>query len=276
QHVVERQQPELGRQPEGVIVEVVADDLHPRKLERRDVAAEDVEMAAERGVGLEVDARLELRRAETLCAQPVLDGGEDLEIRQGKPAHVGLAEEDKLTRLHGGSRPQVLRLDGHALTIEDVARVARDGAPVELAPDAHARMASSRAVVERYLAEGLPAYGLTTGLGARVVERLSDDALAEFSLLTVLGRADSVGAPLPLGPEVGLAVISSNAVSVAQAALALVDARAALTWAQAGAALSFEGFRASLSPLDPRVVDARPAPGQAACASELRRLLAAG
>src|SRR5205085_2818031 len=48
------------------------------------------------------------------------------------------------------------------------------------------------------------------------------------------------------------------------------------TWAQAGAALSFEGFRASLSPLDPRVVDARPAPGQAACASELRRLLAAG
>ena len=367
QHVVERQQPELGRQPEGVIVEVVADDLHPRKLERRDVAAEDVEMAAERGVGLEVDARLELRRAETLCAQPVLDGGEDLEIRQGKPAHVGLAEEDKLTRLHGGSRPQVLRLDGHALTIEDVARVARDGAPVELAPDAHARMASSRAVVERYLAEGLPAYGLTTGLGARVVERLSDDALAEFSLLTVLGRADSVGAPLPtdvvraamlvranglaragagarpevaellvalldrgvhpvvpsvgsigagditllahvalvltgageaelkgevhpgagalaeaglsplaLAPKDGLAVISSNAVSVAQAALALVDARAALTWAQAGAALSFEGFRASLSPLDPRVVDARPAPGQAACASELRRLLAAG
>ena len=228
-------------------------------------------------------------------------------------------------------------------------------------------MASSRAVVERYLAEGLPAYGLTTGLGARVVERLSDDALAEFSLLTVLGRADSVGAPLPtdvvraamlvranglaragagarpevaellvalldrgvhpvvpsvgsigagditllahvalvltgageaelkgevhpgagalaeaglsplaLAPKDGLAVISSNAVSVAQAALALVDARAALTWAQAGAALSFEGFRASLSPLDPRVVDARPAPGQAACASELRRLLAAG
>ncbi len=367
QDVVERQQPELGGQPEGVIVEVVADDLHPRKLERRDVAAEDVEMAAERGVGLEVDPRFEAGGAQALPTQPVFDGGEDLQIRQGKPAHVGLAEKDKLTRLHAVSRPQVLRLDGRHLTIEDVARVARDGAPVELAPDVRARMASSRAVVERYLAEGLPAYGLTTGLGARVVERLADDALAEFSLRTVLGRAHSVGAPLPtdvvraamlvranglarggagaspevaelllallehrvhpvvpavgsigagditllahiglvlvgageaeregevqagglvlaeaglapltLAPKDGLAVISSNAVSIAQAALVLVDARAALTWAQAGAALSFEGFRASLSPLEPRVVDARPAPGQAACASELRRLLAAG
>ena len=260
-----------------------------------------------------------------------------------------------------------MRLDGHDLAIEDVARVARDGAPVELAPDARARMAASRAVVERYLAEGLPAYGLTTGLGARVVERLPDDALAEFSRLTVLGRSHSVGVrlptdvvraamlvranglarggagaspevaelllallnrrvhpvmpsvgsigagditllahvalvlagdgeaelegtvhaggralteagltPLSLAPKDGLAVISSNAVSVAWAALGLVDARAAFASAQAAAALSLEGFRANLSPLDPRVAEARPAPGQAACAAELRRLLAGG
>ena len=260
-----------------------------------------------------------------------------------------------------------MRLDGRDLTIEDVARVARDGAPVELDPEARSRMAASRVVVERYLAEGLPAYGLTTGLGARVVERLSNDALEEFSRLTVLGRADAVGASLPtdvvratmlvranglarggagarpevaesllalldrrvhpvvpsvgsigagdmtllahvglvligdgeaelegevragglalaeaglsplsLAPKDGLAVISSNAVSVAWAALGLVDARAAHASAQAAAALSLEGFRANLSPLDPRVVEARPAPGQAACAAELRRLLAGG
>ena len=229
------------------------------------------------------------------------------------------------------------------------------------------RMAAAREVVERYIAEGRPAYGLTTGLGARVVESLPSDALAEFSRHTVLGRANSVGAPLPtevvraavlvranglahggsgarpeladallallehgvhpivpsigsigagdicvlahialvligegeaefhgelmpgvqalaaaklepldLAPKDGLAVISSNAVSVACAALALVDGRAALEAAHAAAALSFEGFRASLTPLDDRVVEARPAPGQATCAAALRTLLAGG
>ena len=260
-----------------------------------------------------------------------------------------------------------MRLDGLGLTVDDVARVARDGARVELDPAARAQMTRSRAVVERYLAEGLPAYGLTTGLGARVVERLSTDALAEFSRHTVLGRAQSVGPPLPtavvraamlvranglarggagaspevaelllallerevhplvpsigsigagditvlahiglvligageaeldgevmpgdralaaaglaplvLAPKDGLAVISSNAVSAAWAALALVDARATLDAVQASAALSCEGFRASLSPLDARVADARPAPGQAACAAALLELLAGG
>jgi histidine ammonia-lyase len=82
--------------------------------------------------------------------------------------------------------------------------------------------------------------------------------------------------PLELAPKDGLAAISSNAVSAACAALALVDGRTALGAAQAAAALSFEGFRASLTPLDERVVAARPAPGQAACAASLRRLLAGG
>jgi histidine ammonia-lyase len=58
-------------------------------------------------------------------------------------------------------------------------------------------MAAAREVVESYLADGRPAYGLTTGLGARVVERVPAETLAEFSRLTVLGRANAVGPPLP-------------------------------------------------------------------------------
>src|SRR6185503_18695801 len=38
---------------------------------------------------------------------------------------------------------------------------------------------------------------LTTGLGPRVSDRLTGDALAEFSVLTVRGRANAVGPPLP-------------------------------------------------------------------------------
>jgi histidine ammonia-lyase len=226
-------------------------------------------------------------------------------------------------------------------------------------------MAAAREVVERYLAEGRPAYGLTTGLGARVVQSIPASTLAEFSRHTVLGRANSVGPPLPtevvraamlvranglaqggsgatpdlaeallallergvhpvvpsigstgaadicllanvglvllgegeaelggetlpgahaleaaglaplaLAPKDGLALISANAVSTAFAALALADGRDVLEALQVAAALSLEGFRANRTPLDERVAAARPAPGQAACAAQLRDLLA--
>ena len=93
----------------------------------------------------------------------------------------------------------------------------------------------------------------------------SADALARAGL-----------APVTLGPKDGLAICSSSAVSAGVAALALVDAIACLETMQVAAALSMEGFRANLSPLDPRVVAARPAPGQAWAAAGLRELLGGG
>src|SRR5947199_124042 len=62
--------------------------------------------------------------------------------------------------------------------------------------------------------------------------------------------------PLELAPKDGLAAISSNAASAGYAALAVADARTALEAMQIAAALSMEGFRASLSPLDERLVAA--------------------
>jgi histidine ammonia-lyase len=83
-------------------------------------------------------------------------------------------------------------------------------------------------------------------------------------------------APIALGPKDGLAICSSSAVAIGTAALALADADACLDAAQVSAALSMEGFRANLSPLDPRVVAARPAPGQAWSAQGLLELLRGG
>ena len=194
--VVECEQPELGRQAALVIVEEVPHDLHPRELERGEVPAQDVEVATERRVRLEVDARLEARLPGPLGLQPVFDRGQDLVVLERETGDVGGAQEGKLARLHGRSRAQGLRLNGRDLTAEDVVRVARHGAPVELDPAALARMAAAREVVERYLADGRPAYGLTTGLGARAVESIPVSGLADFSRHTVLGRANSVGPPL--------------------------------------------------------------------------------
>ena len=95
-------------------------------------------------------------------------------------------------------------------------------------------MAAAREVVESYLAAGRPAYGLTTGLGARVVDSVPAAALAQFSRHTVLGRANSVGPPLRaevvraalLVRANGLAAGGSGATpELAQALVALLERR---------------------------------------------------
>ena len=83
---------------------------------------------------------------------------------------------------------------------------------------------------------------------------------------TVMSGADALAsaglAPLRLGARDALALISANSASVGRAALVLRDACALLEQWNAAVALSYEGFRANLSPLDARVIAARPAPGQ--------------
>lgn len=258
-------------------------------------------------------------------------------------------------------------ITGGNLRLGPLEAIARRGAQVQISEAARARIVAAAGVIGRAAEQGRPVYGVTTGLGSRVVESVDGAAAAEFSLRTLRGRAMAVGEPLArelvratmavrlnglcaggagagpgvadglagllnagvhprvprsgsvgaadlcllahvgltligegeaeldgetvpsavalaraglepvrLGPKDGLAICSSSAVSVAIAALALIDAEACLEAAQASAALTMEGFRANLSPLDPRVVAARPAPGQAWSASGLRALLAGG
>ena len=257
-------------------------------------------------------------------------------------------------------------LTGTALSPELVRAIARDGAEVQIADEAAVRIAAANEVVLRAARSGTPVYGVTTGLGARVTESVTDGG-TEFSLRTIRGRATAVGEPLGVeltratlavrcngicaggsgaspavaqllagmlnegvhpviprsgsvgaadlclmahvglamigegeaefsgvrmgsaqalsaagllalapGPKDGLAICSANSVSAGTAALALADAHALLDCAQISAALSMEGFRASLTPLDPRVVRARPQPGQEWSAAGLRALLAGG
>jgi histidine ammonia-lyase len=58
-------------------------------------------------------------------------------------------------------------------------------------------MGDARGALERALAEARPVYGLTTGLGARVVEPVAPERAAEQSARIVRGRAAAVGEPLP-------------------------------------------------------------------------------
>jgi histidine ammonia-lyase len=80
-------------------------------------------------------------------------------------------------------------------------------------------------------------------------------------------------APVTLAAKDGLALISANAATVGHGALALHDAALALDALTVAAALSCEGFRANVSPLDPRVQNARPVPGAPEVSGRLTALL---
>jgi histidine ammonia-lyase len=105
---------------------------------------------------------------------------------------------------------------------------------------------------------------------------LIGEGMAEFAGV-VLPGAEALRhaglAAVALGPKDGLALISANAATIARGALVVADAIALAAAWRAAIALSFEGFRANVSPLDPRAVAARPAPGQVDVAAQLRALL---
>ncbi len=87
-----------------------------------------------------------------------------------------------------------LTLTGSGLTIEDVVRVARRGETVALDTAALERMAAARAVVERTLADGVEAYGVTTGVGVRKSFRVTEGG---HEALLLRQHLIAQGPPLP-------------------------------------------------------------------------------
>ena len=72
-------------------------------------------------------------------------------------------------------------------------RVARENAPVELAPHAVERMLEARALVERSLERGDEVYGMTTGVGARKKVRVAPDEIASFNRALIANHRVGVG-----------------------------------------------------------------------------------
>ncbi|HYT32002.1 MAG TPA: histidine ammonia-lyase [Thermoanaerobaculia bacterium] len=259
-----------------------------------------------------------------------------------------------------------LTLTGRDFTLRDLADVAHRQARVTVSPAARRAMAASRKVVDRAVARGDRAYGLTTGFGrfaevsvppgqleplqlnlvrshaAGVGRPLSDEAVRAtmalranalargFSgirpgtvdrllamlaadVLPVIPEQGSVGAsgdlaplahlalalagegkarwkgrtlaaslalasarlsPVTLGAKEGLALINGVQVSVAVGGLALERALFLARFADVTGAASLDAARGSDAAFDPRVIAARPHPGAAASAANLRRLLA--
>ncbi len=75
----------------------------------------------------------------------------------------------------------------------ELVAVARDNAPLTLSEPAWARIRNARAIVERIVASGERAYGISTGLGALSNVLLHGEQLAQLSRNTLLSHACGVG-----------------------------------------------------------------------------------
>jgi len=91
-----------------------------------------------------------------------------------------------------------VRLTGDDLTLADVWDVAVDGAPVELSDSAREKMRAARRLVER-AAYGLDehTYGINTGFGRFVSQRIPRELAEELQLRLLRSHACGVGDPYP-------------------------------------------------------------------------------
>jgi histidine ammonia-lyase len=84
-------------------------------------------------------------------------------------------------------------IGAHGAPADDVLAVARDGARVELAPEAVEGIARAREVIDALAAKPEPVYGVSTGFGALAVRHISPDLRAQLQRSLVRSHAAGMG-----------------------------------------------------------------------------------
>ena len=89
----------------------------------------------------------------------------------------------------------ILVLDGHSLKIEDVAAAARHREPIQLHPDAVARIDKCRSLLERKIRAGEIMYGVNTGIGELAEVVLTPEQVEKFQRYLLYSHAAGCGEP---------------------------------------------------------------------------------
>lgn len=178
-----------------------AQDLLAVPAEAAESARDAVPNVAHRSEAAQARKALPLSRFATHYR--LRHAGRTIKGTEGEP----LARSDE-------KRGGTVHVDGHGLSLADVARVAHDtDVEVVLDGDARGRMTASRAFVEEKVASGERVYGVTTGFG-----RLADVAIAEDqrTLLQhnlVRSHASGMGDPLDRSFVRALMLLRANALA---------------------------------------------------------------
>ena len=86
------------------------------------------------------------------------------------------------------------------LSFADVVRVARDAAPIEIAPESWAEVGRSRAVIEALADDDAPHYGVSTGFGALATRHIPVELRTQLQRSLI--RSHAAGSGPEVEPEV--------------------------------------------------------------------------
>ncbi|MEW5701105.1 MAG: aromatic amino acid ammonia-lyase [Candidatus Zixiibacteriota bacterium] len=89
-------------------------------------------------------------------------------------------------------------LDGSGLTIDKLVRIARDGEPVQLHPEALERIKVCRGMLEEKIRAREIMYGVNTGIGEFSEVVLTDEQVQQFQRYLIYNHAAGIGEPAPI------------------------------------------------------------------------------
>lgn len=104
------------------------------------------------------------------------------------------------------SRP-IISFGDAPLTISDVGAIARRQATVELSDQGRIAVAGARAVVDRLVDSGTPAYGITTGVGSQKDFGISREVIADYNNRMIVAHA-TLSPGRNAGPEIVRAALA--------------------------------------------------------------------
>lgn len=150
-------------------------------------------------------------------------------------------------------------LDGHNLTIDQVAAVARGGAAVEFTADAERRIQASAETLMNLVRQGIAIYGVTTGIGEFARIRVPPEVGSELQRRIIYSHAAGVGEPFPEEAVRAAMLLRANTLARGNSGVRLQTARILLDMLNAGVTpVVFEkgslGVSGDLSPLSQMAV----------------------
>jgi len=103
-----------------------------------------------------------------------------------------------------------LLLDGRPLSLDEIVAVSADARPVAISPEALARVACSREVIEDILSTGQTVYGVNTGFGKLADVLIPADKLAQLQTNLVRSHACGLGEPLSEAESRAMLLLRAN------------------------------------------------------------------
>ena len=104
-------------------------------------------------------------------------------------------------------------LTGNDLTLAQVIRCAEGGEKVVISKGATERVKSSRKKIEDYISSGAPIYGVNTGFGDLISERIGPDKIKELQMNLIRSHSSGYGKPLDRKTVRAMILVRANSLS---------------------------------------------------------------